>query len=285
MLLHIGTNDVLQNYNVTSAPSRLSTLIDQITTTVPNADVFVAQIIPLSNSGQENAVRTFNAAIPGIVQSKVNAGKHVHLVDMHSALTTADLIDGVHPTSGGYDKMAAAWYSALRSVPGSIGNPGGTTGPPTTGAPTTGSGSGPIDTSAWYVIINRNSGKAVDICSNSTADGACVQQYTRHNGNNQQFQFVSSGGGYYRIKARHSGKVLDDYNFATANGSPVRQWTDNTGVNQQWTAISAGGYFRFINRTSGKAMEVQNASTADGGAIVQYTDHGGTNQQWQLVRL
>ncbi|MFC4537156.1 SGNH/GDSL hydrolase family protein, partial [Sphaerisporangium dianthi] len=110
VLLHIGTNDVLQNYNVSSAPQRLSTLIDRITATVPNADVFVATIIPLSNSGQENTARTFNAAIPGIVQSKVNAGKHVHLVDMHAALTTADLIDGIHPTSGGYDKMAATWY-------------------------------------------------------------------------------------------------------------------------------------------------------------------------------
>ncbi|MFC4110899.1 cellulose binding domain-containing protein, partial [Micromonospora zhanjiangensis] len=106
--------------------------------TVPDAEVFVAQLIPLSNSGQESAVRTFNAAIPGIVQGKVNAGKHVHLVDMHSALTTGDLIDGIHPTAGGYDKMAAVWYNALRAVPGSIGNVGGpTTPPPSTPPPST----------------------------------------------------------------------------------------------------------------------------------------------------
>ena len=86
VLLHIGTNDVLQNYNVSGAPGRLSTLVDRITATAPNADVFVATIIPLANSGQEAAARTFNAAIPGIVQSKVNAGKRVHLVDMHAAL-------------------------------------------------------------------------------------------------------------------------------------------------------------------------------------------------------
>ncbi|MEU6432675.1 cellulose binding domain-containing protein, partial [Microbispora sp. NPDC046973] len=120
-LLHIGTNDVLQNYNLSGAPQRLSTLIDHITAAAPNAEVFVATIIPLSNSGQEAAARTFNAAIPGIVQSKAGSGKHVHLVDMHSKLTTADLIDGVHPTATGYDKMAAAWYAALQSVPGSIG--------------------------------------------------------------------------------------------------------------------------------------------------------------------
>jgi len=124
VLLHIGTNDVLQNFNVGTAPNRLSTLVDHITSTAPTAEVFVAQITPLANSTQESAVRTFNSAIPGIVQSKVNAGKHVHLVDMHSPLTTADLTDGIHPTAGGYDKMASTWFNALRSVPGSIGGQG-----------------------------------------------------------------------------------------------------------------------------------------------------------------
>jgi cellulase/cellobiase CelA1 len=123
VLLHIGTNDVLQNFNLASAPNRLSTLIDHITATDPTAEVFVATIIPLASATAEANVRTFNAAIPGIVQSKVAAGKHVHLVDMHSALTAADLTDGIHPTAAGYDKMAAAWYAALLSVPGSIGQP------------------------------------------------------------------------------------------------------------------------------------------------------------------
>src|SRR5687767_3945473 len=73
VLLHIGTNDVLQNFNVGTAPNRLSTLIDRITNTAPAAEVFVAQITPLANASREAAVRTFNSAIPGIVQSKVNA--------------------------------------------------------------------------------------------------------------------------------------------------------------------------------------------------------------------
>ncbi|MEU6741111.1 SGNH/GDSL hydrolase family protein, partial [Streptosporangium sandarakinum] len=137
VLLHIGTNDILQNHDVSSAPSRLSALIDHITAAAPNAEVFVATIIPLSNSGQEAAARTFNAAIPGIVWSKVNSGRRVHLVDMHGRLTTADLIDGVHPTATGYDKMAAAWYQALQSVPGSIGQgPGPSPSPSPSATPT-----------------------------------------------------------------------------------------------------------------------------------------------------
>jgi lysophospholipase L1-like esterase len=110
VLLHIGTNDILQNYNLSTAPNRLSALIDRITTTAPATKVFVAQITPLGWSEGDAAVNTYNAAIPGIVQSKVSAGKNVHLVDMHSALTAADLEDGVHPTAAGYDKMATVWH-------------------------------------------------------------------------------------------------------------------------------------------------------------------------------
>ena len=121
VLLHIGTNDVL-NADAASAPDRLSTLIDHITATRPNTEVFVATIIPMGWSEGDAAVQSFNRAIPAIVRSKANNGQHVHLVDMHSALTTADLgEDGVHPTAGGYAKMAAAWYRALRSVPGAAG--------------------------------------------------------------------------------------------------------------------------------------------------------------------
>jgi beta-xylosidase len=143
-----------------------------------------------------------------------------------------------------------------------------------------------VDTSAWYELVNRNSGKALDICSASTADGACVQQWTRNGQNNQQFQFVDSGSGYYRLKARHSGKVLDVSNFSTANGGAIVQWPDTNGTNQQFRlADSSGGYVRLINRNSNKAVEVQNASTADGGKVVQYDDWGGNNQQWQLNRV
>jgi lysophospholipase L1-like esterase len=159
VLLHIGTNDILQNYNVSSAPQRLSTLIDHITTAAPAADVFVATIIPLSSTAQENAGRTFNAAIPGIVQSKVAAGRRVHLVDMHSALTTADLIDGIHPTATGYDKMAARWFAALQSVTGSMGDPaGGSPSPSPSSSPSpspSSSPSGQPGCSAAYAVTGQ----------------------------------------------------------------------------------------------------------------------------------
>lgn len=117
VLLHIGTNDINQNHDVAGAPARLSALIDKIRATAPAVDLFVARITPERDPVLAARVRAYNAAIPGIVAGK---GPMTHLVDMHSALTTADLADGVHPNATGYAKMAARWYDALRSVPGSL---------------------------------------------------------------------------------------------------------------------------------------------------------------------
>ncbi|MDH6589650.1 hypothetical protein M2161_008756 [Streptomyces sp. SAI-133] len=143
-----------------------------------------------------------------------------------------------------------------------------------------------VDPNASYVLVNRNSGKALDVYNLATNDGARITQWTRNDQAQQQWQFVASGDGYYRIKSRHSAKVLDLYNWSTANGGSIVQWSDLNATNQQWRlADSSDGYVRLISRHSNKALEVQGASTADNANIVQYDDWGGTNQQWQLVKV
>ncbi|WP_422742223.1 RICIN domain-containing protein [Micromonospora sp. WMMD754] len=143
-----------------------------------------------------------------------------------------------------------------------------------------------VDTGAWYVLVNRNSGKALDLYNQATNDGARITQWSRNDGAWQQWQFVDSGGGWYRIRSRHSGKVLDVTGASTANGTAVVQWSDHNGTNQQFRlADSDSGYVRLVNRNSNKVVEVQNAATTDGGNIVQYDDWNGANQQWQLVRV
>jgi hypothetical protein len=143
-----------------------------------------------------------------------------------------------------------------------------------------------VDTSAWYVLLNRNSGKALDVFNLALNDGARITQWARNDGSQQQWQFVDSGDGYYRLRSRLSGKVLDVFNWSTANGANIVQWTDHNQANQQFRlADSDSGYVRLINRHSNRVVEVQGASTADGGNIVQYDDWNGSNQQWQLVRV
>ncbi|PYC62219.1 glycosyl hydrolase, partial [Micromonospora arborensis] len=41
-----------------------------------------------------------------------------------------------------------------------------------------------VDTNAWYALVNRNSGKALDLYASATNDGARISQWTRNNGVN-----------------------------------------------------------------------------------------------------
>jgi lysophospholipase L1-like esterase len=113
VLLMIGTNDMLQDYNVAGAPARLSALLDTITQQSPNTQVIVASLPPLSNAIANQRVLNFNAAIPDIVAAKAAGGKKVSFIDMYPRLTVGDLADGIHPNASGYTKLANAWYSAL----------------------------------------------------------------------------------------------------------------------------------------------------------------------------
>jgi hypothetical protein len=142
-----------------------------------------------------------------------------------------------------------------------------------------------VDPNATYVIVNRHSGKAVDVYNWSTADGAPINQYTRNDLAVQQWRFVDAGGGWYQIRSVHSGKVLE---LPNANdGVGLVQFTAASGNTRQHfrLADSAGGYVRFINRHSNKALDVWGWSTADGAMISQYQDLDGANQQWQLIPL
>ena len=114
VLLVIGTNDVMADDNLAAAPNRLSALIDAIRTERPSATVYVGSIPPLANTTDHAQVRTYNDGVRSMVATK--ASSQVRFVDMYSALTTADLVDGIHPDRTGYDKMAAVWSDALVPV-------------------------------------------------------------------------------------------------------------------------------------------------------------------------
>ncbi|MFY1686865.1 RICIN domain-containing protein [Plantactinospora sp. WMMB782] len=141
-----------------------------------------------------------------------------------------------------------------------------------------------IDTGAHYVLVSRHSGKALDLYNLATNDGAPIVQWARNDGNQQQWQFVDAGSGYYKIRSRHSGKFLEMPN--ASDGTQLIQNPDNGSTRQHFgVADSDGGYVRLISRHSGKALDVWEWSTADGGIVAQYQDLGGHNQQWQMIRV
>ncbi|TDD61109.1 1,4-beta-xylanase [Kribbella antibiotica] len=142
----------------------------------------------------------------------------------------------------------------------------------------------PIQVGVNYRLVAQQSGKAAEIAGSSTAAGAVLQQWSSTSGLNQQFDFLDSGSGYYRIRARHSGLVLQVASSST--GAVVSQQPDTNATAQQWQVTDHGnGVVGLVNRQSGLALDVWEASTADGARISQWTANGNANQRFQLQRL
>jgi lysophospholipase L1-like esterase len=119
VLLMIGTNDINGNINTSSAPTRLGQLIDEIIADAPNALVVVASIIPIRDDGSNPRVPNYNAAIPGLVNTRAAAGKHVVFVDNYAAFIkdtsykTSLMVDGLHPNDAGYAVLGRSFYGAI----------------------------------------------------------------------------------------------------------------------------------------------------------------------------
>ncbi|WP_202919419.1 RICIN domain-containing protein [Saccharothrix deserti] len=139
---------------------------------------------------------------------------------------------------------------------------------------------------AYYKIVNRNSGMAVDVSGGSTSDGATVIQWGYNSADNQNWRFESASGGNFKIVSQKSGKLLDVLGASTADGASVVQWTDQNGANQHWQLVDAGsGYSKIRNVNSGKVLGVSGSSTAAGAQLVQVTDTSANSQLWQISRV
>ncbi|GII86139.1 hypothetical protein Ssi03_41290 [Sphaerisporangium siamense] len=111
-----GGNDVMQKYQLDGAIGRLESLIEQVAFDDPGVAVLVAGMQPFrdpaDDPGRNARGQAFTAQIPAMVDRLVGRGLRVVYADT-TALTLSDIgHDGIHPTDGGYDKIAAAFVKA-----------------------------------------------------------------------------------------------------------------------------------------------------------------------------
>jgi hypothetical protein len=155
------------------------------------------------------------------------------------------------------------------------------------------SGGGSIDSSAWYEVINQNSGSCADATNSGTANGTVVQQWACGSSLNQQWQFVPAGGGYYEVLGRNGATENEAWDVtggpsATAPGTGLQTWSYGGGTNQQWEPVpvaSASGYYTLVARNSGLCLDPPGASTANGVQLEVDTCNGSAAQNFRLTQM
>lgn len=100
-----------------------------------------------------------------------------------------------------------------------------------------------------YVIVSKNSGKALDIWRGSSSIEANIIQWGRHDGTNQQWLIKPTGDGFYTITSvKNSTLSFDVYKGSKTSGARVIQYTSLPWQgNQKWKLIEhADGTVTFM---------------------------------------
>jgi outer membrane protein OmpA-like peptidoglycan-associated protein len=143
------------------------------------------------------------------------------------------------------------------------------------------------DERAYYGLIDRGSGRCLDVASASTASGAPAVQWEFTHANSQQWRFVPvrQGSEYYRIEARHSGQCLTV--AQAGEGTALVQRPFQGSAEQQWRLVPAGplGSFQLENKSEARVAALAASDKFNGTPVVAQKNNGRATQQWRLFRL
>lgn len=140
----------------------------------------------------------------------------------------------------------------------------------------------PVLADGVYKLINRNSGKVLNVGSGR---GANVDQRDSTGDINQKWTLKNIGGNRYHIINNGNPRYLDVSGISTDDGANVVVWDSTGNPNQIWIVepvSSSSGWFTVKAAHSNKLLEVYDASGDDGANVVQWTANGGLNQQWSF---
>lgn len=91
--------------------------------------------------------------------------------------------------------------------------------------------------SGYYSIINKKSGKYLEVEGGYMEVGTNVQQYNGNGTDAQQWVIKPTGDGYYYIESKCNGLYLDVDKYNTDNGTNIKVYTGNLSNAQKWTFI------------------------------------------------
>lgn len=139
-----------------------------------------------------------------------------------------------------------------------------------------------------FKIMNRNSGKYLDLDNNKTDNNTAIVQFDDEGVEASQtwtFTEVMTGKGVYSICSYdNKNRGMDVLNSSKDNGTQVQLYDYLGNPHQQFILYDCGeGYYQLVARNSGKVVEIPNSSQGNGDWIKIYDNNGTHTQQWAVV--
>ena len=139
-----------------------------------------------------------------------------------------------------------------------------------------------------FKIMNRNSGKYLDLDNNKTDNNTAIVQFDDEGVDASQtwtFTEVMNGKGVYSICSYgNKNRGMDVVDFSKDNGAQVQLYDYLGNPHQQFILYDCGeGYYQLVARNSGKVVEIPNSSQGNGEWIKIYDNNGTHTQQWAVV--
>lgn len=136
-----------------------------------------------------------------------------------------------------------------------------------------------------FKILNRNSGKYLDISTDDAAKNSDIFQNDDEGASpTQTWTFDEIGNGVYYIRSFvNSANGFDIYYGGTANRTQVLLFTNTGGTHQQFILVDKGdGYYQIVARNCGRVVEIPESKTGNGEWIKLWDNNGTATQQWGL---
>jgi predicted RNA-binding Zn-ribbon protein involved in translation (DUF1610 family) len=134
-----------------------------------------------------------------------------------------------------------------------------------------------------YKLVNRRSGKVLDVEGRSKDDGHKLQQWGYSGANNEKWKVIPQADGFYQIVCVNSGKALNVPQAQTGDGIALNQATAAKTPSQLWKIEKTdGNFYKLTAQSSGKALAVGGDLAKDGSPIIQTTYTGAQEQQWKI---
>ncbi len=139
-----------------------------------------------------------------------------------------------------------------------------------------------------FKIMNRNSGKYLDLDKNKTDNNTAIVQFDDEGVDASQtwtFTEVMKGKGVYSICSYgNKNRGMDVADFSKDNGAQVQLYDYLGNPHQQFILYDCGeGYYQLVARNSGKVVEIPQSSKGNGEWIKIYDNNGTHTQQWAVV--